>query len=84
MQHSPPSEADRYSAGQEILQHLSNPKLNYCVQKSPPLDPIVGHLNPVQTIRPYFFNIYFNIILSSMDRSSGWFISFIIWQKEIR
>jgi len=45
-------------------------KVKYCLYRSPPLDPILSHLNPVHTFTFYFFKIHFKIIFPSMPRSS--------------
>jgi hypothetical protein len=47
-------EGDGCSSSQIFLRLLWN-----CFHKSLPLDPIVNHLNPVHTLRPYFFKIHF-------------------------
>jgi hypothetical protein len=36
---------------------------SYRVHKGPRLDPILNQMIPVQTPPPYFFNVYFNVIL---------------------
>jgi hypothetical protein len=46
---------------------------HYCVQKSPPPDTILSHMNPIHTPKPYFSAIHFNIILPSTPRFSKWF-----------
>jgi hypothetical protein len=51
------------SKNQKIRRLLRNPNVHYRVHNSPPLDPILGHMSPIQILTPYFFKIYFNIIL---------------------
>lgn len=41
-QWSPSWKANSQSASQEILNHLWNPKIDYCIHKSLSLDPILG------------------------------------------
>jgi hypothetical protein len=53
-----PWEANSHTAGQVIPCLLQNQS----VHKSPPLDPILSHLNPVKTLSSCFFNIYLNNI----------------------
>jgi len=42
-----PGEANRFSASQEIPRILWNPKVHYCVYKSPPPAPAMSQFNPV-------------------------------------
>jgi hypothetical protein len=62
---SPSWEADSHLAGQEIPRILWNPMVHYRVHKSPPLVPIRSHMNPVHTIIPYSFKVYYNTIIIS-------------------
>jgi len=50
--------------------HLSKPKVYYFVHNVLILFPILSKINPLHTILFYFFKIHFNIIVSSMPRSS--------------
>jgi hypothetical protein len=52
------------SASQEILSSFTIPDVNYLCHKSPPLDPILSHINAVHILKPNFFITNFNIILS--------------------
>jgi hypothetical protein len=40
---------------------LWNSKVHYCVHVNPPLDPILGHMNPVYIMRPYCLEVHIDI-----------------------
>ena len=40
---------------------------SYRVHNGPRLDPILNQMIPIQTPPPYFFNMYFSVILLSMS-----------------
>jgi len=62
MEHSPSWEA-KSSASQEIRHLPWNPKVDYCVQKSPHLVPTPSHMHLVHTFPSYFSKIHSNIAL---------------------
>jgi hypothetical protein len=68
-------EAASCAATQEFPNILWNPKVHYGVEKSPPLVPIVCHINPVYTISSYLSKIHLHIIHAPMTWSSKWSLS---------
>jgi len=71
MEQSSSWEANRFSASQEILRNLWNPKV-YHIQKYPPPVPILSHLDLIHTPTSQLLKIHLNVILPSMPGSSMW------------
>ena len=70
MQQSPPWEAGRFSATQEIPRILCNPKDHYPLNNGPPLDPILSHINPVHPSLFHFLQTHFISIFPPTPGSS--------------
>jgi hypothetical protein len=68
MELSPSKEAASYAAIQELPSNLWNPNVHHHVQKSPPLVPILRHINPVHVTQRFI------LILSSHQ------LSILCWQ----
>jgi hypothetical protein len=62
MELSPSSEAASCAATQELPSILWNSKVHYRVYKSPPLFPILSHIDSVHTTPFYLSKIHFNIV----------------------
>ena len=76
MESSPSSEANWFSATQEIPQIVWKPKVHYRIHKCLPPVPILSQVDLVHTPTSYFFKIYLTIILPSMTESPKWSLSY--------
>ena len=71
MEQRPSSEANRFSASQEIPRILYNPKVHYRTRKCPPPIPILSQLDPVHTPTSQFLKIHLTFIFPSAPGSSS-------------
>jgi hypothetical protein len=60
-----------------ISQHFKEPEGLLPCSQSPPLVPILSHINPVHTIPSYFSEMYFNIVTHLCPR----LLVFKMWQS---
>jgi hypothetical protein len=65
MEKMPSWEANRSSAGQEILRILRKPKVHYRIHNNPPTIPTLSQIDQVHAASSRFWTIYFKIILPS-------------------
>ena len=72
MEQSSSSEANNFSASQEIPHILWNPKFYYLSHKYPPLVPILNHLDLLHTPTSHFQRIHLIIILPFAPGSPKW------------
>ena len=73
MEQSPSSEANRFSASQEIPRILQNTKFHYRIHNNHPFFPILSQMNPVHAS---YLTLSFILILSAhlhLDLRSGLF-----------
>ena len=72
---SPFGEPNRFSASQEILRILWNPKVHYRIHKCPPPVPVLSQISSAHASTSQFLNIHLNIILTSTPGCSKWSVS---------
>jgi hypothetical protein len=62
MELRPSWEAANCAPTQELSSILWNPKVQYRIHKSPPLVPILSHIDPIHTIPSRLSKIHFNFV----------------------
>ena len=70
VEQNPTSEANRFSASEEIPRISWNAKFHHCIHKCPPPVPIYSQLYPAHIPTSRFLKIHLNIILPPMLGSS--------------
>jgi hypothetical protein len=85
MELNPSWESASCAATQGLPKTLWNPKVHYRVHKSPPLVPILSHINLVHTTPSYLSEIHFNVMhpLTSSLTLGFWTLS-IVWNSITR
>ena len=77
-------EADTCSSNQGIFHILWNPEIRHFAHKSPPIGPILYHINPLHSIAFCFFKTYFHSVLQSTLVSCKWPLSFeLLYQTPV-
>jgi len=76
-----PSEANRFSARQEIPRILWNPNVYYRIHKCPSPVPTLSQICPVHTPTSHFLKMHISIILPSAPESSKWSLSLTVFHQ---
>jgi hypothetical protein len=74
---SPSQEANSYSASKEFPYLLWNQKVHYHAHKSPSLNPILSHINPVHILILSLFKIHVHTILTPKYGNASEVVSFL-------
>jgi hypothetical protein len=83
MEQSASWEANIHFDSQEIPYLLWNPKVHYCIHKSPLLVPVVSQMHPAHTFPPCFPKIRSDVTVTSMRRFYEWSLPFVFPNQNI-